>query len=106
MSEAHNQQEDLWVDVPEPEEIDDKEVHASLSTSTRKASLTSCLGSRCGQQRVRSFVRINCQKVRELGATPRSMQLLLDHEAQATAVALDTERQTRRSTRHSIQVLT
>ncbi len=27
MSEAHNQQDDLWVDVPEPEEIDEKEVH-------------------------------------------------------------------------------
>jgi hypothetical protein len=58
------------------------------------------------QQRVRWFARINSQKMRELGATPRGMQLLLDHEAQATAAALDTERQTRRSTRHSIQVLT
>lgn len=35
-----------------------------------------------GETRVRWFVRINSQRLRELGATPRGMQLLLEHEAQ------------------------
>ncbi len=166
MSEGENQQQEdeLWVEVPEPEEITEEEARKlpidvfaeeESEPDEQPAGVTSIGGppkrrpdrfinlrgapfgrkkhvdsdlrvpvffeqnhirtighstfwrARVGGQlRVRWFVRINSQKMRELGATPRGMQLLLDHEAQATAAALDTERQTHRSTRHSIQIFT
>ena len=137
MSEVPNQQDELWVDVPEPEEIDEEEALAlplavdpegepdelsGLKASGKQPKrqpdmLVDLRGAPFGhsfprdhnlrvpvffeqnhirtighstfwrarvggQLRVRWFVRINSQKMRELGATPRGMQLLLDHEAQ------------------------
>jgi hypothetical protein len=137
MPEEHNQQDELWVDVPEPEEIDEEEAHAlplAVDPEGERDALPGTavagkqpkrppdmyidlrgapFGSRFphdhnlrvpvffeeneirtighstfwraqvgGERRVRWFVRINSQRLRDLGATPRGIEFLIEHEAQ------------------------